>query len=207
MYCPLLTDAREGHRDVAAILARLRDDIVTLCELLKDNSAATIGDVLNFVHTHRIAQLDEKFLPYLEGDVPRAERSDPAAVSAFLTAPVKQLWGYRRYIETESPFATQQGIKGAQFERVLVVLDDEESNYNLFSYAKYFGIEDLSERDQGNIASGNDSVLGRTLRLFYVCCSRAVHDLAILFFVPDVALTKRAVIDKGLLPAANVHTL
>jgi DNA helicase-2/ATP-dependent DNA helicase PcrA len=105
--------------------------------------------------------------------------------------------GYRRYITNESPFETQQGIKGAQFQRVLVVLDDAESDYNLFSYGKYFGLEPLSDTDQENIAAGKDSVLGRTRRLYYVCCSRAVRDLAVVFFVPDVAVARDAVIAKG----------
>ena len=68
----------------------------------------------------------------------------------------------------------------------MVVLDDEESRYNLFSYGKYFGIVPLSEGDQENIAQAVDSMLDRTRRLFYVCCSRAVKDLAVVFFVPNV---------------------
>ena len=62
-----------------------------------------------------------------------------------------ELWGYRQYIEELSPFATQQSIKGAEFEKVLVIIDDEEGRMNAFSYGKYLGVTDLSPTDQRNI--------------------------------------------------------
>jgi len=128
-------------------------------------------------------------------------------VRAFLTCPAAQLWGYRTYVEDQSPFATQQGIKGAEFQRVLVVLDDEESQYNLFSYGKYFGLEPLSDKDQENIHDHVDSVMDRTRRLFYVCCSRAVQDLAVVLFVPDVRMATDVLVERGLFDRNDVHTL
>jgi DNA helicase-2/ATP-dependent DNA helicase PcrA len=140
-----------------------------------------------------------------EGAAP--DEPEYAAMTALLITPVKQMWGYQRYINDESPFATQQGIKGAQFQRVLVILDDEESEYRLFSYGKYWGIEALSDTDRENIAANEDSVLGRTRRLFYVCCSRAVRDLAVVFFVPNVVAAHAAVLAKGIFAAEDVLTL
>ena len=64
-----------------------------------------------------------------------------AAMEAFLTCPAVQFWGYRTYVNEESPFSTQQGIKGAEFKRVLVVLDDDEGTHVQFSYDKYLGIK------------------------------------------------------------------
>ena len=111
------------------------------------------------------------------------------------------------YIEDQSPFATQQGIKGAEFDRVLVILDDEEAGYNLFSYGKYFGITALSEKDNQNIAAGSDSVLDRTRRLFYVCCSRAVQDLAVILFVRDVGATRTALERRAYFRAEDIYVL
>lgn len=54
-------------------------------------------------------------------------------MAAYFNCPAKQLRGYRTYIEDESPFATHQGIKGAEFQRVLAVLDDGEGRHNQFS--------------------------------------------------------------------------
>ena len=53
-------------------------------------------------------------------------------MEAFLACRALELWGYRTYIEDESAFATQQGAKDAQFQRVLV-LNDEEADYKRFS--------------------------------------------------------------------------
>lgn len=195
--CPCLTEERLRGQKVASVLGALKQNVDSLSKMLETGVGITVRQVLEFISETELLDLDERFLPYL-GDTMNAD-DDPefAALTALLATPAAQMLGYRRYITNESPFETQQGIKGAQFQRVLVVLDDAESDYNLFSYGKYFGLEPLSDTDQENIAAGKDSVLGRTRRLFYVCCSRAVRDLAVVFFVPNVAVARNAVIAKG----------
>jgi len=202
-HSPLLQADRLQGQDVEAVLGQLREDIGGLVTLMNPDDAHTIGDVLNFVQEQSLIILDERFTSYL-GNEPDGEE---AAVQRYLACPASQLWGYRTYIEDESPFATQQGIKGAEFERVLVVLDDEEGRYNLFSYGKYFGITPLSANDEAKIADGEDSVIGRTRRLFYVCCSRAIQDLAVAFFVPVVIEAREAVLAKGFFTDQDVHVL
>jgi len=118
-----------------------------------------------------------------------------------------ELWGYRKYIERLSPFATQQGIKGAEFGKVLVVVDDEEGRSNAFSYGKYFGVTPLSETDQGHIDARRDSVIGRTRRLFYVCCSRALSDLVVIIFAEDIAQMRDAIIAKAFFEDDCIHVL
>lgn len=119
----------------------------------------------------------------------------------------KELWGYQTYIENQSPFSTQQGIKGAEFDRVLVVIDDEESTATSFSYGKYLGLTALSDTDEKNIANGRDSVIDRTRRLFYVCCSRAVKDLAVVVFCNDIETTQQIITDKGYFLPEDIHCL
>lgn len=86
-----------------------------------------------------------------------------------------------------------------------MVLDDEEASYNQYSYGKYLGYTPLSDTDEANIAEGKESVLDRTRRLFYVCCSRAVKDLAVVLFAADVAVARAAVIEADLFPDASLH--
>jgi DNA helicase-2/ATP-dependent DNA helicase PcrA len=208
--CPLLTKERLAGQDVAALLGRLRTDLDALVEMLKDDSTLTIKDVLMFVRDRNLADLDDRYIPFLAEATPdTGDVEDPEykSVVAFLATPAAQLWGYRGYIESQSPFSTQQGVKGAQFQRVLVVLDDEESDYNLFSYGKYLGIDPLSDRDNQNIEAGADSVLDRTRRLFYVCCSRAVRDLAVVLFVPDVQAAREAILAKGFFAPDDVRVM
>lgn len=136
--------------------------------------------------------------------------ADPATDNAalrFLQCNASELWGYRKYIEKMSPFATQQGIKGAEFEKVIVVVDDQEGRSNTFSYGKYFGVTPLSATDQGHIDAGRDSVIDRTRRLFYVCCSPALSDLAVVIFAEDTAQMREALLAKGFFEAETVHVL
>lgn len=207
--CPLLSKERLIGQNAAGVLTRLQLDVDRLVELLDDEQIHSISEVLEFVRDRELFHLDERFLPFLARPVEEVNEDDPddATVRAFLGSPAAQLWGYRKYLENQSPFATQQGIKGAEFQRVLVILDDEESQYTLFSYGKYFGIEPLSDRDQQNIVEGVDSVVDRTRRLFYVCCSRAVQDLAVVLFVPDVRAAADILIAKGLFEPDDVHML
>ena len=209
--CPLLSKDRLAGQNVTALLGRLKTDVDGLVEMLKDDSTHSIQDLLLFVRDREIASLDERYIPFLTDAEPEemddGGNSEYSSVVAFLATPAIQLWGYRRYIESQSPFSTQQGIKGSEFQRILVVLDDEESEYSLFSYGKYLGIEALSARDNENIAAGIDSVLDRTRRLFYVCCSRAAKDLAVVLFAPNVESAREAVLAKGIFASEDVHTL
>jgi DNA helicase-2/ATP-dependent DNA helicase PcrA len=209
--CPLLSKERLTDQNAPAVLARLREDVPHLVAMLEPRSGMTIREVLVFMNERELVSLDDRFAGYLvdggAGSDEEEAGAEQAAVNAFLDCAVTELWGYREYIEDQSPFATQQGVKGAEFARVLVILDDEEGDYNLFSYGKYFGISPLSATDQKHLDDGTDSVIGRTRRLFYVCCSRAFQDLAIVLFVPDVAAARMAIEAKALFPAANIYDL
>jgi DNA helicase-2/ATP-dependent DNA helicase PcrA len=207
---PALAKVRAGGHDVAAVLNLLTIDVGALVAMFAEGNESTIRDVLNFVRDSEIAALDDRFISYLDSNAiedPNDEDSEYRSVIAFLACRATQLWGYHRYVRDISPFATQQGIKGAEFQRVLVVLDDEESDYTLFSYGKYWGLEPLSPSDTKNISDGKDSVLDRTRRLFYVCCSRALHDLAVVLFVADVDRAHTAVLAKNLFPTEDIHIL
>ena len=216
-FCPLLTKERLLGQDVAAVLAQLQANVTTLAQMLDLAGTFTIREVITFVRQRELAQLDDRFAAYLQGAPlpvtedgdfePDEDSGDEASVTAFLAVPAGQLWGYRTYVEDQSPFSTQQGIKGAEFQRVLVILDDEESEYRLFSYSKYWGIESPSATDLQHIANHEDSVIGRTRRLFYVCCSRAIKDLAGVFFAPNVASALTAIAAKGIFRPEDIQVL
>jgi ATP-dependent DNA helicase UvrD/PcrA len=207
--CPLLTKERLLGQNAAEVLARLKANLDRLAEMFFDGANHSIRDVLAFLRAEELVDLDERFIRYLTVTPDADDETEPeaAAVRAFLASPAAQLWGYRTYVNDQSPFATQQGIKGAEFQRVLVILDDEESQYNLFSYGKYFGTDPLSDTDQANIRDRVDSVVDRTRRLFYVCCSRAVKDLAVVLFVADVPRAQNAVTAKSLFDPTHVHVV
>jgi DNA helicase-2/ATP-dependent DNA helicase PcrA len=217
---PLLSRDNLGGVDVAERLAQLRILTDRLREMMADGSAATNAEVLTLLHETRLLHLDPRILAYLNlaprpAGVQAADDEDDgeelsreiAAMDAFLACTAAQFWGYRTYVNEESPFSTQQGIKGAEFERVLVVLDDDEGTHVQFSYDKYLGIKPLSDRDQANIRDGKETSIERTRRLFYVCCTRALHDLVVVLFSADVGVAERQIRGLRIFPPDSIHTL
>lgn len=224
---PLVMAAREGDRftvmsilrsespklepesmrglPAAPILTGLQQALDALIEMLADGSQATVRQLMRHVRDTQLLRLDDRFGPHLVDDPVDDGSSAFSNVQAFLACQIGELWAYRRYFTEESPFATHHGVKGAQFERVLVVIDDEEAAFHQYSYGKYFGYAPLSDSDQAKIAAGEETVLDRTRRLFYVCCSRAMKDLAVVLFVPDVAAASAAIAAKNLFPQASIH--
>lgn len=213
-HCDLLQKDGLRGRNVSDLLKRLRDTSLQLATLMRPEAGHTVRDVLLFIRDNELMNLDPRILAYLEHQLPPnddgAEPDDEeaskevAAMEAFLACPARQLWGYSRYLEDESPFSTQQGIKGAEFKRVLVVLDDEEGTHTQFSYDKYLGIKPLSDRDLKNIREGKESVVDRTRRLFYVCCTRALTDLVVVLFSGEPELAAQRVRQANIFPEASI---
>lgn len=185
--------------------------------MLRPESQATTRQVLEHIRNNQLMSLDSRVLSYLDmgeaksGHTNIPEGEDEAsremeAMDRFLSCTAAEFWGYRTYITEQSPFSTQQGIKGSESERVLVIADDDEGTHNQFSYDKYFGIKPLSNRDHISMAAGNETQIERTRRLFYVCCTRAMTDLAVILFTADVAAAEKAVRAMNLFPKDQIFT-
>ena len=102
-----------------------------------------------------------------------------------LSVSVTTFEAYREYINDQSPFGTHQGIKGLEFPRVMVILDDNEARGFMFSYEKLLGVKQLTDTDHRNIGEGKDTSIDRTRRLMYVTCSRAISSLAIVMHTKE----------------------
>lgn len=114
-----------------------------------------------------------------------------------LSNPFSQIQNYNNYLSESSKFGTHQGVKGLQFPRVMVLLDDEEARGFLFSYDKLFGAKDLSAGDKRNIEEGKETGIDRTRRLFYVACSRAQESLAIIAYADNPEKVKSNALQYG----------
>ncbi|SPA53803.1 UvrD-helicase domain-containing protein [Cupriavidus taiwanensis] len=79
----------------------------------------------------------------------------------------------RRYLDGHSPFETKHGVKGAEFESVLVVVGRGWNQYN-------FG-EMLELAGSQAVPTAKEVAFERNRNLFYVACSRPQKRLAILF--------------------------
>lgn len=223
-YSPLLEKDTLAGANVAELLKTLSELVASIAVGIVGNSNVTIGDLLKQVNAAGLLILDPRLASYLDPEAtpppPPAEggendddqeeddESDKemAAMDAFLACPAKQLLAYQTYISERSPFWTQQGIKGAEFDRVLVVLDDAESTHFQFSYEKYLGLKKLSETDLSRIDAGEETTVDRTRRLFYVCCTRALMDLAVVLFTADPEQAEAHLGQLALFEGDSIHT-
>jgi DNA helicase II / ATP-dependent DNA helicase PcrA len=121
-----------------------------------------------------------------------------------LRAPFSQIEPYAAYVSGMAPFGTHQGIKGLEFPRVLVVMDDKIQRGFLFSYEKLFGAKPKSKTDLENEQEGADSSLDRTRRLLYVTCSRAEKSLALVAYTSDPERVRTHVLSEGWFEADEI---
>lgn len=210
-HCPRLQPDALAGVETAGLLNSLQGQIDELVAMLQAGSGARVGDVVRFMRDSNLVAFDERYIDLIDLHAGTAEPvTNPATDNAalrFMQCNASELWGYRNYIEKMSPFATQQGIKGAEFEKVIVVVDDQEGRTNTFSYGKYFGVTEPSDTDRANTVAGKDSVIDRTRRLFYVCCSRALSDLVVVIFSEDIDEMNVALRGKGFFEADCIHVL
>lgn len=222
-HSPLLARESISKGNAGERLAELVRFTNALVAMIEPDSRATVADALRHVHDAGAIPLDPRLLSYLKLRVPLSQVSDrrpPAeeeddgeeltkeisAMDAFLACPASECWGYYDYLNDDSPFSTQQGIKGAEFDRVLVILDDDEGTHVQFSYDKYLGIRELSEKDLENRLEGKETTVERTRRLFYVCCTRALKDLVVVLFASDVVTARARIAALGQFPTEAIHT-
>lgn len=82
------------------------------------------------------------------------------------------------YLEGMTPFSTQHKTKGDEFDNVLVVLDN--GRWNDYNFGYLF------------LNRGTESVLKRTQKIFYVCCTRARENLAVYYHNPAPEVITKA---------------
>jgi DNA helicase-2/ATP-dependent DNA helicase PcrA len=221
-YSPLLDRDALVEVNVADRLKALGELVTSIAAGITGNSGATIGDLLTQMHAAELLTLDPRLVSYLDpnavapaqpeqapdDDAQEDDESEKemASMDAFLACPASQLFPYQTYISERSPFATQQGIKGAEFDRVLVVLDDAESTHFQFSYEKYLGLKALSDSDREHIDAGEETTVDRTRRLFYVSCTRALKDLGVVLFTADPERAQAHIRQLGLFEDDSIHT-
>lgn len=145
---------------------RLRDAIAHLNGM----SNQTIEQVIDYADHAGICKKDDRLSAFRE-----KRRYLYNRVKGVRYGDFQELY---KYLEGKTPFSTQHKIKGDQFDNVLVVMDNGRwANYN-FAY--------LFEEN------GNPSVLERTRKLFYVCCTRAKRSLAVYYESPSAAVIEKA---------------
>lgn len=212
--CPRLSASSLAGRNAAPLLREVREATLELVRMMSDESCS-IRDIATHLRATGLLALDERLEralglrgTFTDAEGGEAEGGSPSdlPVLKFLACPASQLTPYGRYVSEGSPFATQHGVKGAQFDRVLVVMDEEENDYRLYDYEKVLGDAQASAADRAAFAMGEDNTWSRTLRLLYVCCTRAKRGLALVFFVAAPGTTAAHIVASGIFPEGSVLT-
>lgn len=202
---PLLKpQALKEASDPREQLRKVRSGVEALLALWKERPP-NCGEVLLCVSNHGLFDIPDSLqsiIAVLQAakapeeeiaeDVPDNDEMD--ALLSVMKAPFKQVGIYREYVSGSASFDTHQGVKGLEFERVMVVMNDSEARGFMFDYGKILGDKNLSQTDQKNISEGKDSSIDRTRRLLYVTCSRAKQSLALVAYCKNPEAVKKQVI-------------
>jgi DNA helicase-2/ATP-dependent DNA helicase PcrA len=196
---PLLTPAAlQAAEDKRAQLQKVTTAIDLLMTLWKDGADPTLLDVLRCVARSELLAIpqslqanafheetsDKREPAFEDPEDPQNERAE--AIENFLNAPFSQVEPFATYLTGKAHFDTHQGVKGLEFDRVMVIMDDGEARGFLFKYEDLFG---------GNSSGGK--TVEATRRLFYVTCSRATQSLALVAYTGAPERVRRFVLQEG----------
>jgi DNA helicase II / ATP-dependent DNA helicase PcrA len=211
-YSPLLEkSAFKKSEDQAALLQKANKGVAELQSLWGDGGSPTLITVLQVVAKNELFVVPDSLMPFAFPGINAAVAGVPdeggagenegdeisVAWSEALACSFSQVERYNEYVSGKARFGTHQGIKGLEFPRVMVILDDEEAKGFMFSYEKLFGVKSLTKADIENAAANKDTGPDRTRRLFYVTCSRARESLAIVAYTEDPEKVKEFVVREG----------
>lgn len=196
------------------ILEAVGEATRSLCDLLTENDPS-IEEVAHLLQRTGLLDLPERFAAALAqgattDEAPETSDRESLEIHAYrvvLGRPYSEMAAFAGYANGLSPFDTHQGVKGLEFPRVMVVLNDEEAGGFLFSYEKLLGVKPASPNDVKNQRAGKDDALSRTRRLLYVTCSRAEESLAVVVYTAQPEVAKASVIDAGWLAADEIIVL
>ncbi len=194
-YSPLLCKEtfQKTQSNQLKCLQTASQAVQLLCDLYRKGDSLCI-ELLREVKRTEIFNVSERLSKLLGEDFVTGEDAQLDSLYQALSVPVDEMRKYCLYAEGLTSFATHQGVKGLEYPRVMVIMDDAEAAGFLFSYEKLFGAKEMSDTDRENESKGNDSSISRTRRLFYVACTRARDSLALVAYTQDKEAVKQAAI-------------
>lgn len=130
----------------------------------------TIEDIISEANEKGVCIVDDKLTDFRERKEYLYNRVKDVEFSEF-----QKLF---EYLEGQTPFSTKHKTKGAEFDNVLVILDN--GGWNNYNFNNLF------------LETGTPSVLDRTQKIFYVCCTRAKENLAVFFHNPSAHVIEKA---------------
>lgn len=204
---PLLSPASlRQSKDNKALLQGVSKAVSGLLELWNGTEEPSLLAVLMYVAKTNLFEIPDVLQAHASGAIERAaadssdedEREDhqterDIAIQTFLRTPFSQIDPMTEYLSGRAHFDTHQGVKGLEFDRVMVVMDDSEARGFMFKYDDLFG---------GKPAG--DKTVEATKRLFYVTASRAKESLALVAYSAATERVRSFVLNEGWFTPAEI---
>lgn len=134
-------------RDYPEILDKIRK---VLEELRSSNvKEMKVSEIIEFVQKNTLFAIPDHLMLALNSNEDEVDKDDAESLAwvSALQLPLRQFKAYDDYVHDRTPYATHQGVKGLEFPRVLVLIDDEAAKGKIFSYDKLFNVAPLSQTD------------------------------------------------------------
>jgi len=148
-----------------------KEQISNLISELEGMSENTIEEVIEFADQNMICKKDDKLNKFI--------LKNEYLYNRVKGVKFQQFQNLFYYLEGFTPFSTQHKIKGSEFDNVFVILDN--GRWSLYNFEYLF-----------HNRTDKQSVLSRTQKIFYVCCTRAKENLAVFYLQPDSTTIKKA---------------
>lgn len=151
-----------------------------LNQLIEIRRSGTIGEVLALLKTTarprlspKVEEKESKFdrIKLLE-EVPEEDESFISKIEKIKNVNYEEVINLFEYINKNTPFSTKHGVKGKEFNNVLIIAGRGWNHYNWDEFLSWHN---------SAIPSGREDAYERNRNLFYVCCSRPKKRLSILF--------------------------
>lgn len=152
----------------------------TMRRLIDIRGAGTVGDVIRHLDESKILGLSgavEKLEQLLKNFDIDSDEEMPRSVKELQrlhAVKYQEIIHLAKYLDGHSPFETKHGVKGAQFENVLVVVGRGWNRYN-------FGRMLENARPSVSLCDRDRPAFESNRNLFYVVCSRPKRRLALIF--------------------------
>ena len=187
-------------------LHKAENAVDSLLALWNNDNVPSCLAVLRSIHETGLFKLDVR-VDDLLSDPTEGEPIKIMALRNALSVSFDVLERYSAYVTDTTRFATHQGVKGLEFPRVMVIMDDIEAKGFLFSYEKLFGAKPKTDSDIKNEEEGKDTSIMRTARLFYVACTRAQKSLAAIAYTESIEAVKETAISHGWFTENEIYFL
>ncbi len=159
--------------DYRSKIVRIADkrELKSNIESLIDVGNKTIEEIINEAHEKGICLIDDKLTEF--------QARNEYLYNRIKQVPFNEFQKLFDYLEGKTPFSTKHKTKGAEYDNVLVVLDN--GGWNNYNFKNLF------------LGGDNQSVLDRTRKIFYVCCTRSKENLAVFYHSPDPSVITKAI--------------